>query len=264
MKRVKRTLSAVAVVALLTGATEALSSPISILTIPVYMNVDGEVDKCYLDCEEFEIRANFEAQLSLSIDVIDPEFKYWDFFFDGANTVPGDGSWHTLKACVWTYKQKQLLGDPGTKVLVSTISINVTPQTVSGVASKGYYIEIKNAGDHQFDLQQVQCWIFYVDIDIKPETLNLKSKGVFTAFINLPEGYDGEDVDISTIECEGAPAVDAMMADNNKLIVKFDREDLVSVSPGDAVVFTVTGKFTNETPFVGSDTIRVIDKGGKK
>ena len=37
-----------------------------------------------------------------------------------------------------------------------------------------------------------------VSIDIKPETLNLKSKGVFTAFIELPECYGEEDVDISS------------------------------------------------------------------
>ena len=74
----------------------------------------------------------------------------------------------------------------------------------------------------------------------------------------------GEDVDISTVECEGAPAVKAMMADDNRLIVKFNREDLVGVSPGNAVVFTVTGKFTDETLFAGSDTVRVIDKGSKK
>jgi hypothetical protein len=103
-----------------------------------------------------------------------------------------------------------------------------------------------------------------VGIDIKPETLNLKSKGKFTAFIELPEGYDEEDVATSTVACEGAPAVSAVMADNNKLIVKFNREDLVGVSTGDAVELTVTGEFIDGTPFIGSDTIRVIDKGGKK
>ena len=103
-----------------------------------------------------------------------------------------------------------------------------------------------------------------VDIDIKPETLNLKSKGVFTAFIDLPEGFDEEDIDISTVECEGAPALESVMADDGKLIVKFNREDLVGVSPSDAVELTVTGELTNGTPFAGSDTIRVIEKGGKK
>lgn len=103
-----------------------------------------------------------------------------------------------------------------------------------------------------------------VDIEIKPETLNLKSKGVFTAFIDLPELIDEKDIDISTVQCEGAPALKGMMANDGKLIVKFDREDLVGVSPGDAVELTVTGELTNGTPFAGSDTIRVIDKGGKK
>ncbi len=102
------------------------------------------------------------------------------------------------------------------------------------------------------------------EIDIKPETLNLKSKGVFTAFIDLPEGYNEEDINISTVVCEGAPAVNAMMADDGRLIVKFDREYLVGVLPGDAVELTVTGELTNGTPFAGSDIIRVIDKGGKK
>ena len=103
-----------------------------------------------------------------------------------------------------------------------------------------------------------------VDIEIKPETLNLKSKGGFTAFIDLPELIDEEDINISTVVCAGAPAVDAMMADDGRLIVKFDREDLVGVLPKDAVELTVDGELTNGTPFTGSDTIRVIDKGGKK
>ena len=31
-------------------------------------------------------------------------------------------------------------------------------------------------------------------VRIEPETLNLASHGVFTAFITLPEGYDGVDI----------------------------------------------------------------------
>jgi len=103
-----------------------------------------------------------------------------------------------------------------------------------------------------------------VSMDIKPETLNLESKGVFTAFIELPEGYGEEDIDIGTVECEGAPALKATMANNGKLIVKFDRENLVGVLPGDAVELTVTGELTDGTPFGVSDTIKVISKGGKK
>ena len=101
-------------------------------------------------------------------------------------------------------------------------------------------------------------------VDIKPETLNPKSKGVFTAFIDLPEGYDEQDIDISTVECEGAPALNGMMANDGRLIVKFDREDLKDVPTGDAVEMTVTGKLTDGRRFIGSDTIRVIDQGKAK
>ena len=56
-----------------------------------------------------------------------------------------------------------------------------------------------------------------------------------------------------------------MVADDNKYIAKFDREDLREDLPtGDEVEMTVTGKLFDGTPFEGSDTIRVIDKGKGK
>jgi hypothetical protein len=100
-----------------------------------------------------------------------------------------------------------------------------------------------------------------VDIDIKPETLNVKSKGEFTASIDLPEGYAEEDVDIETVECEGAPALKGVLADDGKLIVKFDREDLGDTPTGETVELIVTGKLNDGTLFVGSDIVRVIGPG---
>ena len=104
-------------------------------------------------------------------------------------------------------------------------------------------------------------------VTIKPETLNLKGKGLFTAFIMLPEPYNIAGINISTVVCEGAAAVKGKVADDNKYIAKFDRDDLVGVPTGDAVTLTVIGKvFYNggEADFVGADTIRVIDKGKGK
>jgi hypothetical protein len=95
-------------------------------------------------------------------------------------------------------------------------------------------------------------------VRIEPETLNLKSKGVFTAFITLPEGYDVADININSVSCEGAPAIRANIA-NDTLEVKFSREDLMGVDTGDEVSFTVTGSLSNGTPFSGTDTIRIID-----
>ena len=98
------------------------------------------------------------------------------------------------------------------------------------------------------------------DVRIEPETLNLNSSGKFTAFITLPEGCDVADINISTVECEGAPAIEgSIIHGKDTLRVKFNREDLREDLPtGDAVELTVTGELTDGTPFKGSDTICVI------
>ena len=100
-------------------------------------------------------------------------------------------------------------------------------------------------------------------VQILPGILNLKSQGKFTAFItlpeNLPKGYQIEDVDISTVKCNGASAVSGKI-NRDTLIAKFDVGDLADVSAGREVTFTITGEFNYGIPFKGSDTIRVIGK----
>jgi hypothetical protein len=98
-------------------------------------------------------------------------------------------------------------------------------------------------------------------VRIEPETLNLNASGVFTAFITLPECYDVADINVSTVECEGAPALNGTIAaaDNGTLVVKFARADLRDDLPvGDAVEMTVTGELIDGTKFEGSDMVRVI------
>jgi hypothetical protein len=96
-------------------------------------------------------------------------------------------------------------------------------------------------------------------IDIDPDTLNLKAKGVFTAYITLPEGYSVEDINVTTLECEGAQAVKSSI-EEGMLVAKFNREDLIDIEPDDKVTLTVTGLLNDGTPFEGSDTIRVVSK----
>jgi feruloyl esterase len=99
-----------------------------------------------------------------------------------------------------------------------------------------------------------------VEVRIEPETLNLKSKGEFTAFISVPKGYDIKDWDIHNVSCEGAPAVKGMIS-GNTFTAKFNRQDLKNVSPGEAVVLTVKLAFNHdgkEALTQGSDTIRVM------
>ncbi len=104
------------------------------------------------------------------------------------------------------------------------------------------------------------------EVEIKPETLNLASNGVFTAFISLPGGYNESDIDISTVMCSGASAVKGTIEDGS-LVVKFDRQELKDVPAGDAVTLNITGEVRSNgtmVDFEGSDTIRVINQSKGK
>lgn len=96
-------------------------------------------------------------------------------------------------------------------------------------------------------------------VNIKPETINLKAKGAFTAFLSLPDPYGVEEIDLNTVVCESAPAVKGTVS-NEILIVKFDREDLKIAEAGGAAIFKVTGKLKDGTPFDGSDSVKLIQK----
>jgi len=101
------------------------------------------------------------------------------------------------------------------------------------------------------------------NIIIEPKTLNLKSRGMFIAFIRLPKGYNAANINVRTVVCEGAPAKGGF-GFRNTFIAWFNIRDLVNVSPGDAVTLTITGRFFNGTPFEGSATVRVIKEGRGK
>ena len=111
-------------------------------------------------------------------------------------------------------------------------------------------------------------------IVIDPDTLNLNSKGKWiTCYIELPEDYDVEDIEVSTIKlndevpAESRPTGVGDCDDDGiaELMVKFDRSAVQEIlEAGDEVEITVTGELNDDTKFEGSDTIRVINKGGKK
>jgi len=111
-------------------------------------------------------------------------------------------------------------------------------------------------------------------IDIDPDSLNLNSKGKWiTCYIELPEDYDVEEIKVSTIKlndevpAESRPTGIGDYDDDGiaELMVKFDRSAVQGIlGAGNEVEITVTGELEDDTKFEGSDTIRVIDKGGKK
>ena len=95
------------------------------------------------------------------------------------------------------------------------------------------------------------------DVRIEPETVNLKSKGVMTAFVRLPKEYSVKDVDVSTVKCQGAPAVKGVI-DGDTLIIKCNRQDLRNIQPGKEVRLLVTGQLADGSIFEGTDVVRVI------
>lgn len=104
-------------------------------------------------------------------------------------------------------------------------------------------------------------------VDFDPDTLNLRSKGKFvTAYIELPEGYDVEEIEVSSIKFNNTiPALlkPTQVGDYDSdgipdLMVKFDRAVIEGIlNTSDAVKITITGKVSG-IDFKGSDSIRVI------
>ena len=90
--------------------------------------------------------------------------------------------------------------------------------------------------------------------------IDLNSSGVLKAYITLPEGYDVANIDVATIECEGAPVFGdgRVIPGKQALEVKFKISDLVGVPTGDAVLLTVTGELYDGTRFEGSNTLKVV------
>jgi hypothetical protein len=111
-------------------------------------------------------------------------------------------------------------------------------------------------------------------IDLDLDTLNLHSKGKWvTTYVELPEDYDASNIDVSTIRLNDEVQVEDNPTEIGDydgdgiadLMVKFDRSAVQEIlEVGDEVGITVTGELTDGTPFGGSDTIRVIDKGKSK
>ncbi len=103
-------------------------------------------------------------------------------------------------------------------------------------------------------------------IDVKPDALNLKSRGRWiTSYVELPEGYDTADIDVSTVMLNGAiPAQlhSTKIGDYDAdgvfdLMVKFNRLDLIATLESGEVVLSIIGE-VNGISFEGTDTIRVI------
>lgn len=108
-------------------------------------------------------------------------------------------------------------------------------------------------------------------VDIKPDTLNLKSNGRWvTAYIELPEDYDVSNIYVSSILLEDIIPAESHPIERGDydsdgipdLMVKFNRTILQNLlkerNQTGYVSLNVTGNLNDGTSFEGQDTIRVI------
>ncbi len=112
-------------------------------------------------------------------------------------------------------------------------------------------------------------------VKIFPNVLNLQSMGRWiTAFIELPEGYNVQDINITTILLNNTiPAMlkPTAITDHDddgtpELMIKFERRAVITLILQNShaaeklenVTLTITGYINDGTPFQGHDAIRVI------
>jgi hypothetical protein len=137
------------------------------------------------------------------------------------------------------------------------------------------------------DAAHVATAHYYINatLDIDPSTLNLGSRGNWiTAYIELYKSVDVGSINVSSILLNNSIPVDprrpVTIGDYDgdgilDLMVKFDRAQVAQyildhaslIGQFTTVALTVAGELDDGTPFIGSDTIRIVypvKNGGKK
>jgi len=147
-----------------------------------------------------------------------------------------------------------------------------------GIWDTPYVIDENNQDN--YPLMEPWTPVINAAVDIIPNTLNLRSKAEYiTAFIELPEGYNVSDIDVSSILLNNTIAADpdapTPIGDYDDdgipdLMVKFDRAEVASYLLANVnmtqlyeerfmtITLTITGKLNDGTVFQGSDTIRIM------
>lgn len=114
--------------------------------------------------------------------------------------------------------------------------------------------------------------VIEAEVSIKPEIINLESKGRFKAFIKLPSTYSVSDIVTNTVVCEGATAIDGKVDSAGRFGATFNIQELdlgfdIKAHKGRddkkvKVELTVSGELNDGTKFEGSDEVNI--KGKKK
>jgi hypothetical protein len=164
--------------------------------------------------------------------------------------VNGSGTLATVEFLVVGYGESEIRIDHSLTYLLSIPLFDIPC-----LREDGYF--------NNLDLVRIPSTVVVV-----PGILNLKSQGRWVlAFVELPEGYDVQAVDVATIRLNGMIPAElhrTKIGDFDKdavpdLMVQFSRQHLKdTLSVGEAAL-TITGE-VDDTHFLGTATIRVIAK----
>jgi hypothetical protein len=206
--------------------------------------------------------------------------------FDEITVEADTGSQYDSDTQIWHIDE--LLKDTSISLTLVT-NFTTAGEKTNAVAITGLDGTDPNLNDNSAEtsviINEAAPVIYDVDLKIKPTTLNLKSRGVFTVFVTVgglssePEDEEDSadkadddagkpDVDYDELTCSEAELIRASVSnkDGGTLIAKFYRQDLLNVTNGSGVMINCSGIVTvnGETYHVeGSDTIRVLgDKKG--
>jgi LysM repeat protein len=157
--------------------------------------------------------------------------------------------------------------------LVTAVAVLIALGVVVGWAA-GLTV---NGGTLQVFTFPVELGPVAATVDIDPDTLNPESQGKFVmAYVELPEGYDVADIDLSTVTLEvdgvagsvpAAPSPTAVGDEDGDGVpdrmVKFNREAVAALIGGwtGEITFRVSGEVSG-SPFEGTDTIQLLASQG--
>jgi hypothetical protein len=197
-----------------------------------------------------DVESGWPGEGNIDIDPCFVEPGYWD-----QNDTPDqpwddfwvDGDYHLLAGspCIDA-------GDPNYVAGPNETDLDGKPRIIGGRIDMGAY-------EYSPPIQ--------ADVRIVPRTISLASSGKWiAAFLRLPEEYNIADIDPNSIflENEIEPERFWLSEDNQIALIKFDREQVRNILSVGKIELTITGYLMDGQLFDGTDTIRILNKGGRK
>jgi len=206
---------------------------------------------------------------------------YYHWSNDGINYVSGSSTLgaFTAQPDTW-YKVTMTLKGALAKFYVNDLFVfEYDISTVIPFPIENFHLYWSTWGQRDLDnikvMREITPPLVTATVDILPQSLNLRSKGKYiTGYIELPEGYDVNDINVSSIilddiipaepkptaigDYDGDGILDLMVKFNRAEVVSYILDNIDIEEKFTTVTLTITGYLNDGTPFQGSDTIKII------